>query len=109
MTAAGASRNVSDMDKRDKRDGLRGTEVGEELAIGKQERHMADEERELARELRELENAEEHAEKEIGEELRREHWGHQPERPLRWPSQRGSSSPQPRLRGRAAGGPSARA
>ncbi len=76
------------MDGRHELDGLRGTEVDEELAIGKQERAMADEERNLAHELSDLEDAGESAQKEIGEELRREHWGHEPERPARWPKQR---------------------
>ena len=75
-----------DMDERDKLDRLPGNEVDEELAIGKEERQMAHEERELEREMRELEDAEEGAQKEIEEELRREHWGHEPERPLRWPN-----------------------
>jgi hypothetical protein len=75
-----------DMGERDKLDRLRGNEVAEELAIGKEERDMAHQERELEREMRQLEDAEEAAEKEIEEELRREHWGHEPERPLRWPN-----------------------
>jgi hypothetical protein len=74
------------MDERDKLDRLRASEVGEELAIGKEERRMAHEERELEREMREFEDAEEGVQKEVGEELRREHWGHDPERPLRWPN-----------------------
>ncbi len=75
------------MDERDK-DRLRGAEVGEELAIGKQERRLADEERELAREMKELEQADDGVQKNIRDELRREHWGHDPERPVRWPDQR---------------------
>jgi hypothetical protein len=74
------------MDERDNLDRLRASEVGEELAIGKAQRNMAHQERELEREMRELEDAEEGAEKEIEEELRREHWGHDPERPLHWPN-----------------------
>jgi hypothetical protein len=74
------------MDERDKLDTSRGNEVGEELEIGKAERRMAHEERELEREMKELEDAEEAAEKQIGAELRREHWGHAAERPLRWPN-----------------------
>jgi hypothetical protein len=76
----------ADMNERDKQDRSRGNQVSEELAIAKAERHMAHEERELEREMREFEDAEEAAEKEIEEELRREHWGHEPERPLRWPN-----------------------
>jgi len=74
------------MNERDKLDRLRGNEVSEELTIGKEERHMAHEERELERDMTELEDAEEDAEKEIEQELRRQHWGHEPERPLRWPN-----------------------
>jgi hypothetical protein len=74
------------MDERDKLDPLRGEEVDEELAIGKLERQMAKGELELEREMSELEHAEEAAEHEIEEELRREHWGHDPEHPPRWPT-----------------------
>lgn len=75
------------MNERNEADRLRGNEIDEELAIRKEERHMAHVERALEREMREFEEAEERVEKEIGEELRREHWGHEPERPLRWPNQ----------------------
>jgi hypothetical protein len=78
------------MNEHDKLDRLKGNEVGDELAIGKEERHMAREERELEREMRELERAEARAQKEIEEELRREHWGQEPERPLRWPDREGA-------------------
>jgi len=87
MRIARLSRKVFDMDERD-RDRLRGDEVGEELAIGKQERRMADEERKLAREMTELDEADEGAQKKIRDELRREHWGHEPERRVRLPDQR---------------------
>jgi hypothetical protein len=74
------------MDKREDHDRLRRDEVDEELTIGRREREMAHEERQLAREMKELEDADEGAQKEIGEELRREHWGREPERPVRWPN-----------------------
>jgi hypothetical protein len=77
------------MDEKEERDGLRGTEVGEELAIGKREHRMTDEERKLARELRELEQAEDGVKTKIAEELRREHWGLEPERPFRRPEEGG--------------------
>jgi hypothetical protein len=74
------------MDERDEMDRARAEEVGEELAIRKEERGMAREERDLEREMKEFEDAEESAEKQIEEELRREHWGHEPERPPVWPN-----------------------
>jgi hypothetical protein len=88
MAAAGRPSNVADMAERDRVDGLRGTELAEKLAIGKQERQMADVEQALARELRELEETEDRAQKEIADELRREHWGHEPDRPFRRPNHR---------------------
>jgi hypothetical protein len=74
------------MDERDEVDRSRAEEVGDELAIRKEERRMAREERDLEREGKEFEDAEERAEKQIEEELRREHWGHEPERPPVWPN-----------------------
>ena len=74
------------MDERDELDRGRADEVGDELAIRKSERRMAREERDLEREMTEFEDAEERAEKQIEEELRREHWGHEPERPPVWPN-----------------------
>jgi hypothetical protein len=73
------------MNDRDEIDRWRAEEVGDELAIRKQERRMAREERDLEREGKEFEDAEERAEKQIEQELRREHWGHEPERPPVWP------------------------
>jgi hypothetical protein len=69
----------------DEIDRSRAEEVGQELAIGKEERQMAREERELEREGKEFAEAEERAEKQIEEELRREHWGHDPQPPPVWP------------------------
>ena len=74
------------MDERDEVDRSRAEEVGDELAIRKEERRMARGERDLEREGKEFEDAEERAEKQIEEELRREHWGHEPERPPVWPN-----------------------
>ena len=76
------------MDERDERARWRAEEVGDELAIRKEERRMSREERRLEREGKESEDAQERAEKEIEEELRREHWGHEPERPPVWPKRR---------------------
>jgi hypothetical protein len=76
------------MDERDEMDRSRAEELGEELAIRKEERRMAREERDLEREGKEFQEAEERAEKQIENELRREHWGHEPERPPVWPKRR---------------------
>lgn len=73
------------MDERDEIDRSRAEEVGDELAIGKEERRMDREARDLEREMKQFEDAEEHAEAQIEEELRREHSGHEPERPPVWP------------------------
>jgi hypothetical protein len=70
----------------DEIDRSRAEEVGHELAIGKEEGSMAREERELEREGKEFAEAEERAEKQIEEELRREHWGHDPQPPPVWPN-----------------------
>jgi hypothetical protein len=48
------------------------------------ERSLDDEERRLEREMADLENDEKRAKLEIEEELVKEHWGHEPERPLQW-------------------------
>ena len=73
------------MDERDEIDRSRAQEIGEELAIGKEERRMDREERYLEREMKQFESAEEHVETQIDEELRREHSGHEPEHPPVWP------------------------
>ena len=69
------------MDERDERARQRAEMVGDDLAIRKEERRMSREERRLEREGKEFEDAEKRAEKEIDAELRREHWGHEPEAP----------------------------
>lgn len=73
------------MDERDEMARSRAGEIGDELAIRKQERRMAAEERGMEGEMKEFEEAEGRAEKQIEDELRHEHWGHQPERPPVWP------------------------
>jgi len=74
------------MDERDEMDRLRADEIADELAIRKEERRMAREERDLEREMKEFGEAEERAEKQIEEEWRREHWGREPERAPVWRS-----------------------
>lgn len=55
------------------------------------EKHLSadDEERKLEREMSDLEDDEKRAKLEIEEEVVKEHWGLQPERPLEW--ERGDS------------------
>ena len=48
------------------------------------ERDLDDEERRLEREMADFEKEEERAKLEIEAELVKEHWGHDPERPLAW-------------------------
>jgi hypothetical protein len=73
------------MNERDERDRWRAEEVGDELAINKAERRLAREQRRMEREGKEFQDAEDRAERAIEEELRREHWGHEPEPPPVWP------------------------
>ena len=68
----------------DKQARLRAEETGDELAIGKAERLMAHEAQEMERELKEFENTEQRARHEIEGEWRREHGGHELERPPNW-------------------------
>lgn len=74
------------MDERAEIDRLRAERVADELAILKQQRRMTRAERELERDEQELANAEERAKADIEEELRREHLGHESERPPAWPT-----------------------
>jgi len=76
------------MDDRDEMRRLRAEEIGDELAIRKEEQRIAGEERDLEREMKEFQDAEERAEKQIEEEMRREHWGREPERRPVWPNHR---------------------
>ena len=64
-------------DLRDKRD-------RELFALRHEEERMAREEAAMEAELESLEKDEKKAEAEIEEEWRREHWGHDPERPPAW-------------------------
>jgi hypothetical protein len=63
---------------------LRVEELRYEAAVHDEERRIAREERKMEGEMRQLENAEKAVESEIEQESRREHWGHEPERPLAW-------------------------
>jgi len=74
------------MRERDERARGHDDENSNELAIRKAHRRMAHEERELEREMSALQHSEARAEHQIEEELLREHWGHQPERPPVWPN-----------------------
>jgi len=63
---------------------LRADEVSAELEIHRIERAVAAEEHRLDRQLEHLGEAEGAAKRDIEAELRREHWGLEPERPLAW-------------------------
>jgi hypothetical protein len=63
---------------------LRAQEHHAEFAIRREELAMKQQERRLAHELQTLAADEERAEVEIEAEIRVEHWGHEPERPLTW-------------------------
>ena len=73
----------------DKRTRLRAEEIADELAIGKAERRMAREASDMGRELKEFEDTEQRAKHQAEEEWRREHGGHQPERPPYWQTTEG--------------------
>ncbi len=81
------------MDERNDHARLRADELREELAIGEEERRMAREEREMEREIEAFDDAEQGAEQQIVQELRREHWGQEPERPPAW--QKAPDKPRP--------------
>ena len=55
-----------------------------EFAQRRSERDLDDEERRLEREMADFEKEEERAKLAIEAELVKEHWGHDPERPLAW-------------------------
>jgi hypothetical protein len=74
------------MDGREELARLRDEEHHDEFARRKTEASMAAEERQLEREMKEFEETEERVEREIEDEWHREHWGHEPERPPRWPN-----------------------
>ena len=84
------------MDERDNHARLRAEELREELAIGERERSMAREEQEMEREIEAFDEAEQGTERKIAQEWRREHWGHEPERPPAW--QKAEDKPERRER-----------
>ncbi len=63
---------------------LRDEENQAEFAIRRETASMAAEERELQRQLDSFDDDEERTKREIEAELRREHSGHDPERPPAW-------------------------
>ena len=73
------------MDERDERAHLRDAENRERFAIRRAEDGIAREQRQLEREMDEFEEDERRSERQIEDEWRREHWGHEPERPPVWP------------------------
>ncbi|MGZ4168429.1 MAG: hypothetical protein ACXVR1_02705 [Solirubrobacteraceae bacterium] len=77
------------MDEHDFRVRVRAEQVDEELAIRKAQRRMASEERTLELELEAFEASEERVERQIEGEWRREHHGHEPERPPEWRTHEG--------------------
>ena len=72
------------MDEREEAARLRDEEHRAEFAIRRDEERMAAEARQLAREMKDFEDAEQQVEREIEGELRKEHWGLEPERPPNW-------------------------
>ncbi len=77
------------MDESDDLARLHDEENRDEFAIREAERRMVSEEQEMEREMKEFEDAEERSERQIEEELRQEHWGHEPERRPVWPKRGG--------------------
>ena len=80
------------MTARDEEARLRAQGHREEFAIRREEQAMAQEERRLAHELQKLSEDEGRTELEIEAEIRTEHWGHEPERPLAWKDRPESAS-----------------
>jgi hypothetical protein len=72
------------MDERQTLARLRVEEIRAEFAMRDEERRMSREEQKMEDEIRQLENSEKGVETEIEQEWRREHWGHEPERPPAW-------------------------
>jgi len=80
------------MTARDDEARLRAQEHQAEFAIRREEQAMAKQERRLAHEIQQLAADEEHTEIEIEAEIRTEHWGHDPERPLAWKDRQARAS-----------------
>jgi len=79
--AGGHDSPVSDDDEEVR---LRNQEIEAQFAIRREERSMTGEQRRLTRELADLREDEEQTKHAIEAELRREHWGKDPERLLAW-------------------------
>lgn len=82
------------MDERQPLDRLRVAELRDESAMRHVEQRMAREERRMAGEMKQLEAAEKAVEHEVEQEWRREHWGHEPERPPAWEAADGDREQQ---------------
>jgi hypothetical protein len=76
------------MVERDEPAHLRDEQNRAEFAIRREEAQLATGERELEHEMKDFEHAEEQAKQEIEGEWRREHDGHDPERPPAWRTNR---------------------
>jgi hypothetical protein len=63
---------------------LRDEETREQFAMRKRLAAMAEEEREMERAIRAFEKDADQAKRFIEAEWRKEHWGHEPERPPAW-------------------------
>ncbi len=72
------------MTERDEQAKLHDEENRAEFAIRREEAAMADDERRLEREMEDYDKREEEAKRHIEAELRKEHWGHEPERRPSW-------------------------
>jgi len=72
------------MSERDEQAHLHDEENRAKLAIRREEAAMAAEARRLEREMEDFEKHEAQAKRNIEDELRREHWGHEPEHPPSW-------------------------
>jgi len=83
------------MPDRDEQAHLHNEENRAEFAIRKSKAQLAAEERRLELEMEEFEKAEEQTKRRIEGEWRREHQGHEPERPPAWRKDPDSSGPPP--------------
>jgi len=74
------------MPERDDRARLHGEQISAQFAIRTTLDAMAAEEREMERAMQAFEEDADQAKRYIEAEWRREHWGHEPERPPAWES-----------------------
>jgi hypothetical protein len=81
-----SARDDLTMNDDDKRARMRAEAVSAELAERREERSMPRGARELEGGLKQLEDDEQLAERQIEAEWRREHHGHEPVRPPNWPA-----------------------